>query len=333
MMSFLDRAALLKPAAATKTPHLAYAALACVCFFWGTTYLGIRIALESLPPFYLIAIRYTVSGAILLAGSAICGARLPRGREWLETAVCGIICIGVGNGFLARAELTVPTGFAAIVYTTCPFWMTGLDALLPGGRMPRLATVAGLGLGAAGVLLILAPDSMSRGIGPARLGGFLLLQVSVAGWTTGALLQKRVKTTVSPLVAGAVQQLVAGLAMFVPAAVWEKAPSSISNRAELAVAYLVVFGSFIGFTAFIYSMSHLAAPLVSIYTFVNPLVAVFLGCVFYGETFRGHDLAAMGVIFVGVFLVKRSESATTSVPGQTFRYRTLSKFGTPWRHS
>ena len=299
----------MKPTTALPQARLAYAALAAVCFFWGTTYLGIRIALESLPPFYLIAIRYTISGAVLLLGSALSGARLPQGREWLRTAACGIICIGVGNGFLARAELSVSTGFAAIVYTTCPFWMAGIDALLPGGRMPRAATVAALGVGAAGVLLILAPDSVSHGIASAQLSGFLLLQLSVAGWTTGALLQKRVRTTVSPLVSGAVQQLAAGLAMFVPAAVWEKAPSHISARGEFALAYLIVFGSFVGFTAFIYSMSHLPAPLVSIYTFVNPVVAVFLGCALYGETFRGRNAIAMVVIFAGVYLVRRSESA------------------------
>ena len=296
---------------AAKSPSLdrAYAALACVCFFWGTTYLGIRIALEALPPFYLIAIRYTVSGGVLLLAAALCGARLPRGRECVQTALCGIVCIGVGNGFLALAELTVPTGFAAMIYTTCPFWMTGLDAVLPGGRRPRLATVGALALGALGVLFMLAPDVARLGIGSSRMAGFFLLQLSVVGWSAGALLQTRVKSTVSPLVAGAVQQLAAGLAMFVPAAAFERAPHAIPARAELAVAYLIVFGSFIGFSAFIYSMSRLPAALVSVYTYVNPVVAVLLGCLFYGESFHGHDVAAMAIIFAGVFLVKRSEAA------------------------
>jgi len=111
----------------------AYAALACVCFFWGTTYLGIRISVEVLPPFYFVAIRYTVSGAILLAAAALSGATLPRGRELLQTAACGIIAIGVGNGLLASAETWVPSGLTALIYTTCPFWMTGLGRPPSGG--------------------------------------------------------------------------------------------------------------------------------------------------------------------------------------------------------
>jgi drug/metabolite transporter (DMT)-like permease len=286
----------------------AYTALACVCFFWGTTYLGIRISLEALPPFYLIAIRYTISGATLLLAAALCGARLPRGRELLQTAACGVVCIGVGNGFLALAELRVPSGLAALIYTTCPFWMAGIDALLPGGKTPRAASVGGLVVGSIGVLYLVLPAALREGLRGGSVVGFLILQLSVVGWSTGALLQKRVKTQSSPLILGAVQQLAAGLAVFVPAVVFEKAPSAIALRPGLAVAYLIVFGSFIGFSSFIYAMTRLPVALVSSYTFVNPVVAVFLGWLFYREPFGAREFAAMLVIFAGVALVKRSES-------------------------
>jgi len=289
----------------------AYAALACVCLLWGTTYLGIRISLEALPPFYLIAIRYTISGGTLLLAAALCGASLPRRRELLRTAACGVVCIGVGNGFLAVAELRVPTGLAALIYTTCPFWMAAVDALLPGGKAPRAASVWGLMVGSAGVLFLVLPGAVREGLGGGGVVGFLILQVSVAGWATGALLQKRVKTRASPLIVGAVQQLAAGLAMFVPAAIFEKAPSTLPLRPGLALAYLVVFGSLIGFSSFIYAMTRLPVALVSIYTFVNPVVAVFLGWLFFREPFGRREFAAMLVIFAGVALVKRSESRST----------------------
>jgi drug/metabolite transporter (DMT)-like permease len=114
-----------------------YLALAAVCILWGTTYLGIRIAIETLPPLYLIAIRYTISGGILLLGARIARVRLPSGRELAATSVCGVVAIGIGNGFLAIAETWVPSGLAALFYTTCPFWMVGIDALLPHGKDQR----------------------------------------------------------------------------------------------------------------------------------------------------------------------------------------------------
>jgi drug/metabolite transporter (DMT)-like permease len=290
----------------------ACAALACVCFFWGTTYLGIRIAVEALPPFYMIAIRYAISGGILLIAAALSGATLPRGRELLQTAACGIIAIGIGNGALASAETWVPSGLTALIYTTCPFWMAGIDALLPGGRAPRAATVWGLMVGVSGVLLLVAPVAIREGFGGRSLAGFLVIQLSVAGWATGALLQKRVKTKASAVVAGAVQQLAAGLAMFVPGAIFEKMPAAIPMRNTLAVAYLIVFGSFLGYSCFVYAMSRLPAALVSIYTFVNPVVAVGLGWLFFREPFGWRELAAMLVIFAGVLLVQRSEAASAS---------------------
>jgi drug/metabolite transporter (DMT)-like permease len=298
-------------ASSVPSPHsraYAYAALASVCLLWGTTYLAIRISLDALPPFYLIAIRYTISGGALLLAAALFGVPVPRGRELLQTAACGVVCIGIGNGFLALAELRVPSGLAALIYTTCPFWMAGIDALLPGGKAPRAASVWGLVVGSAGVLFLVLPGVVREGIGGSSLAGFLILQVSVVGWTTGALLQKRVKARSSPLVLGAVQQLAAGLAMFVPAAIFERAPSAIALRPGLAVVYLIVFGSCVGFSSFIYAMTRLPVALVSIYTFVNPIVAVFLGWLFYREPFGRREFVAMVVIFAGVALVKRSES-------------------------
>ena len=289
-----------------------------MCFFWGTTYLGIRIALESLPPLHLIAIRYVISGTILLCGAALAGVKMPKGRELLYTAICGIICIGIGNGMLAISELWIPSGLAALFFTTAPFWMVGIDAVLPGGRKPFASTVFGLLVGLCGVLFLVLPAAFREGLKGRLFAGFLMLQLSGIGWVLGSLLQKRVKTHSKPFVSGAVQQLAAGLAMFLPAAVFEKMPhAALSLRSELAMAYLVVFGSIVGFSSFVYSMAHLPVAVVSIYTFVNPLVAVFLGWLFFREPFGYLEATAMLVIFGGIALVRWSEAnrrSTVIVP-------------------
>lgn len=280
-----------------------------MCIFWGTTYLGIRVGLEGLPPLFLIAIRYVISGSILLIAAALSGIKIPTNRELWLTAGCGIICIGIGNGFLAMAETYIPSGLAALFYTTAPFWMVGLDALLPAGRKPLAATVIGLAVGLGGVVYLIYPAAAGEGFHGKTIMGFILLQISAVGWVLGALLQKRVHSKSAPFVSGAVQQLAAGLAMFIPAIWLEHLPSHIGMRPVLAIAYLVMFGSIVGYSAFIYAMANLPVAIVSIYTFVNPVVAVFLGWLFFREPFGVRGAIAMLIIFVGIGLVRRSETA------------------------
>ena len=213
------------------------------------------------------------------------GITLPRGRELLLTATCGAICIGVGNGFLAIAEEYVPSGLAALFYTTAPFWMVGIDALLPGGKRPRFPTVGGLLMGLLGVAFLVLPAALHEGFGGKVISGFLLLQISGVGWVLGSLLQKRVATRANSFVIGAVQQFAAGIATFVPAIIFEKMPHAVNLRSGLAVAYLVIFGSLIGFSSFVYAVANLPVAIVSIYYFVNPIVAVWLGFLFFREPF------------------------------------------------
>jgi len=294
--------------------RLAYLSLAAVCFFWGTTYLGIRIGLEGLAPFYLIAIRYVLSGGVLIAGAALAGMRLPRGRELVLTSLCGLACITVANSALVFTELYIPTGLTALFYTTAPFWMVGVNALLPRGAKPMALTVGGLLVGVSGVVFLVYPAAVQEGFRGRTLQGFLLMQLSVVAWVTGALLQKRVLTQVAPLVTGAVQQFAGGLATFALAAFFEKAPRHLAMRPAIALIYLITIGSIVGYSAFIYAMHHLPVALVSIYMFVNPIVAVFLGYLFFREPFSYRAATAMLVIFVGIVIVRWSE-ARGALPG------------------
>ena len=233
---------------------------------------------------------------------------IPKGGELWLTALCGIICIGIGNGFLAIAETYIPSGLAALFYTTAPFWMVGLDAMLPHGRKPLAATILGLVVGLSGVIYLIYPAAIGEGFHGKTLIGFAMLQISAAGWVFGSLLQKRVHSNAMPFVSGAVQQLAAGLAMFLPASLLEHLPKHLAMRPIYAVVYLVIFGSILGYSSFIYSMARLPVAIVSIYTFVNPIVAVFLGWLIFREPFGVRGLIAMVIIFAGIALVRRSES-------------------------
>jgi drug/metabolite transporter (DMT)-like permease len=288
---------------------MAYLALAAVCFFWGTTYLGIRVALETLPPAYMLGIRYVLSGGILLLAAKLAGIAIPRGRELWLTALCGVIGIGTGNGFLALAELRIPSGTAALFYTTAPFWMVGIDAFLPHGKKPLLATVGGLFVGVFGVAYMIYPAAIHEGMSGNTWPGFLLIQLSAAGWTFGSLLQKRVHSHAPPFVSGAVQQFAAGIAFIVSGASFEKMPAVVGTRATLAVAYLVVFGSIVGYSAFIYVVKNLPVAIASTYYFVNPLVAVSLGWLFFREPFGMRSAIAMLIVFAGIGIVRWSERA------------------------
>lgn len=285
-------------------PHFkAYAALAAVCFFWGTTYLAIRMALESFPPMLLVCVRYVVSGGLMLAAARAAGAHIPRGRELVRAAACGLFILGVGNGCLVSAQVLIPSGMAGLILTISPFWMVGVEALLPGGERLHGPTIFGMAIGLAGAALLFAPDA--AGIDVNLLSGFLLLQLGMAGWSFGSIYQRRQPNLAHPVIVGAVQQLAAGVA-FVPLALLAREhPVVWSARGVGALAYLVVFGSIVGYSAYAYALDRLPVAIVSIYPYINAVVAVALGWLFYREPFGGKEAAAMAVIFTGVALVKR----------------------------
>lgn len=287
-----------------KHPHFrAYVALAAVCIFWGTTYLGIRMALESFPPFLLVSMRYLLSGGIMLAGAVLLRLRLPSGKELLQTAGNGVILLGIGNGCLAFAEQWIPSGLAALFITTGPFWMVSMEALVPGGESLHAPTIAGMVIGFSGVAILVSPSAM--GGGGALLAGFLVLQLGCAGWSLGSIAQRRTTTTAHPIVSGAVQQFAVGLVFLVPALLVKGHTVHWTARGMSAVAYLVVFGSIVGYSAYVYALNSLPVAIVSVYNYMNPVVAVFLGWLFYREPFGTREAIALTVIFLGVAMVKR----------------------------
>jgi drug/metabolite transporter (DMT)-like permease len=287
-------------------PHFrAYLALAAVCFFWGTTYLGIRMALESFPPLLLICARFMVSGSLMLAAIALRGGELPRGRQLRAACLSGLLVLGIGNGCLVFAELWVPSGLACLIITISPFWMVGAEALLPGGEPLHLPSILGMLVGLGGAALLLAPDMHTHTFHAGLLNGFLVLQLGMAGWAFGSIYQRRQVTGAHPIVIGAVQQLAAGLSFLPLALLFHEHPVHWSLRGVGAILYLVMFGSIVGYSAYIFALDRLPVAIASIYPYVNSVVAVTLGWLFYREPFGTREAAAMAIIFAGVALVKR----------------------------
>ncbi len=287
----------------------AYAALAALCFFWGTTYLGIRVALESFEPSTIVCLRNLFSGTVTLVVGRLMGASAPRGKELGITALLGILIIGVGNGTLSYAEKFVPSGLAALFIATSPFWFAGAEAIIPGGEKIGRSAIAAMLIGCLGVMLLVTPSGAGNQslTGRALIAGFLLLQVSQASWSFFSIMNRRRVQKAHPLVSGGVQQLASGVLFAIPAFMDDR--SRWSWNGIFAILYLAVFGGIIGYGCYTLVMTRLPVAVASIYTYINPVVAVALGWLFYREPFGWKEAAGMAIIFLGVALVRRASVA------------------------
>jgi len=187
----------------------AYFALACVCFFWGTTYLGIRMALEAFPPAMLVVTRFILSGAVLTAVAAARGSVLPRGKELRNIALLGFLILGIGNGSLSWAELLIPSGMASLFITLSPFWMVGIEAMMPNGAKLHLPSILGMCIGFAGTALLVTPDLRVPQFSGPLFAGFLICQLGAATWCLGSILQKHQHFQTHPVVTGGLQRIAA----------------------------------------------------------------------------------------------------------------------------
>lgn len=300
-----------------------------MCFFWGTTYLAIRMAIETFPPVLLVGVRFTLSGAVLLLAARLLRIPWPSHREMLYSAAFGVLALGGGNGCLTYAELWIPSGLAALLVTTSPFWMVGIEAFVPGGERLHRATAAGMLIGLAGTALLVGPDAWREGLSGAVVRGFLLLQAGCITWSLGSIAQRRHTRQVNAIVSGGIQQLAAGIAFLAPALLLNLRPTAWTVRGGGAVLYLVLFGSIIGYTSYVYALGRLPVAIVATYTYVNPVVAAGLGWLFYREPFGLREVFGMLVIFAGLAVVKRFGSA----PPADAPLRPATPSPEPWRPS
>jgi drug/metabolite transporter (DMT)-like permease len=289
----------------------AYLAWLSVCLIWGTTYLAIRVALETIPPALVGALRYLAAGGALALILRLKGVRLPGPAHWNGLALLGFLMIALGNGGVIWAEQWVPSGIAAVVVAASPFWMTGLEAALGGERLTSRRT-GGLALGFAGILLLVWPDLTAGGAVGRQFGvGVIALQVACIGWALGSSYSRRHAREENALGASALQMIFGGLFMLAAALVrGEFAELSFTPRTLAAELYLIVFGSLVGYSAYVYALKHLPVSTVSLYAYVNPVIAVALGTLLLGEPFGWRVVLAAAVVFAGIAVVRFASRAT-----------------------
>lgn len=276
-----------------------------MCLVWGTTYLAIRIALETIPPAAIGGIRYTIAGGLLAALLHWRGERLPGRAYWGGLALLGFLMIVVGNGFVIWAEQWVPSGFTALILASAPFWMTMVEALSGGDRLTWRAMV-GLCVGFAGILLLVWPDlpwNTHGSIGFA--GGVIATQVACVGWALGSSYSRRLARNENALGSSALQMFFGGLMMLALATVrgeWQII--TFNGRSTAAELYLVVMGSLVGYSSYVYALKYLPVATVSLYAYINPVIAVLLGAVMLGEPFNPRVVAAAAMVLGGIAVVK-----------------------------
>ena len=295
---------------------------ALVYLFWGSTYLGIDIAVERIPPALMCGTRFTIAGVFMLA---YCGLRgkniLYPSRQLWQMAAVGVLLLMGGNLTLAYAETRVASGLAALIIAVTPLWFLVLDSLLLGDHHIAPRGKAGLGLGVVGLVVLLWPDLMATGsFGRSQLWASLSLIFSSFSWALGSVLAKKWKSPeVDPFSATAWQMIAAGVANLLFAVVLRD-PSRVNwtPRGLAAIAYLVVCGSWIGYTAYIWLLGHVPTSKVSTYAYVNPVVAVFLGWLILREPITPYILAGSAVVVASVALVTSAEvkprSSTEQIP-------------------
>ena len=288
----------------------AWFAWGAVCLIWGTTYLAIKLALTSIPPFLLGGLRYTAAGVALAAFLRIRGDRWPERGSWPGFALLGLLMFGIGNGGVVWAELWVASGLAAVVIATSPFWMVGVEALSPGGERLTGRHVIGLLLGFSGILLLVGP-SLWGGSGQRwqTLAGVLALQLACAGWAVGSSYGKRHAPKVTPAMSAAAQMLCGGVVMLTAGSLLgEWRALSFTRVSTGALIYLTVLGSLAAFVAYIYALTHLPVSIVSLYAYINPVIAVALGTLLLGEPCGMHMVLAVAIILAGLAIVSSARS-------------------------
>ena len=270
--------------------------LLAVYLIWGSTYLGIRIALESWPPFLMSALRFLVAGAALYAFLRWRGVAAPTPRQWRNTVVTGTLLLAAGNGLVCYAEQTVSSSLAAVAIAGMPLFAALFAGLY--GRWPRARDWLGIGVGFSGVILLNLGGEMR-----ASPAGAIALVAAPLCWAFGSVWSRH-QDMPDPLMSTAAQMLTGGAVLvLVTLALGESWPAAPTLRATAALAYLTVFGSLVAFTAYIYLLQHVRPALATSYAYVNPPIAVALGVWLAGERFSAPELAAMVVILAGVAII------------------------------
>lgn len=303
------------------------AAFAAIYVIWGSTYLAIRFAIETMPPFTMAGVRFLVAGGLLYAWARGRGAAKPRRMHWRGTAVVGSLLLLGGNGAVVWAEQWVASGLVALLVAVVPLWMVLIDWMWGGARRPKAWLIGGLLWGFVGVALLVGSDEMGGGTDQTLLGALVVLAGSLS-WAGGSIYARRAVLPPSPRLATAMEMLVGGGLLFILgglAGEWGTISfAAISLKSILALAYLIVFGAIVAFSAYIWLLLASTPARVATYAYVNPVVALFLGWALASEPLDSQALLAGGIILSAVWAITvhgggggspARRGAATSEPG------------------
>ncbi len=289
-----------------RASSLLLASFAAVYILWGSTFFAIRIGVESIPPLVLAGLRHLSVGLVFYPVFRRVSGEKPTLRQWRTTIVTGVLLLLCGNGTVSWAEKTIPSGIAALLVATVTLWMVLVDWFRPGGVRPAPRVLAGLVLGFAGMALLVGPTHLGGAERVNPLGAFALVLASLA-WAIGSIYSKHHPIPNSALLGVAMQMIAGGTALLVVAGIGgeyrELHLAQVTLHSWLALGYLAVFGSALGFSAYVYILKHGTAARVATYAFVNPVVALFLGWLLGSEALTLRTILASTVILTAVILV------------------------------
>jgi len=278
-----------------------------VCVFWGSTYLAIKVGVTELPPFLFAGLRFLAGGIVLLGIARALGHAFPRrATDWRTLAIVGLMLLAGGNAFVVWSEQYISSGVASIFVVTVAMWTALFDALIPGGSSElNWRIIAGLLLGFLGTLLLVGASPAE--IMAADKRGPIALTIASASWSLGTVYAKRHPTETSPYMSAAIQMIVGGSAVAIVGTILGEWPRwHLSGRGVVAFAYLVIFGSVLGYSAYAYALRYASATIVGTYAYVNPVIAVLLGWLLLHEVVTGRTFIAMAMILGAVIWIQFS---------------------------
>lgn len=281
-------------------------AFAAIYLIWGSTYLGIGLAVKTLPPHIMAAIRFLISGTVLFVFMRWRGAPAPKLIHWRSALIIGILLLGLGNGSVSWAETMVPTGLAALLIAIVPLWMVLMEWLRPNGIKPHPSVFAGIGLGLVGMVLLIGPSALGLDR-PLNFVGVAILMSASFCWALGSIYSRHAHLPESPLLLTGMEMLMGGVfltGMSVVLGEWQNFQfSQVTTVSWLALAYLILIGAFLGFSAYVFLLQVSTPAKVSTYAYVNPVVAVLLGWAVNGEQITTITLIASAIIIAGVAII------------------------------
>ena len=291
-----------------------WVALLALYIVWGSTYLAIRFAVETIPPFMHASLRFLISGAILYIWRRMAGDEAPTLSNWKATAIVGAALLLGGNGLVAWAEQTVPSGIAALMISTSPFWLVLFEAARSGGVKPTWQSIVGLILGFGGVFLLIGPAEILGTSGRFDTFGIILLLLAPISWSMGSIYARGADMPKSTLLGTGMEMLTGAVALFLVSLVKGELSGfsfgQVSSQSWLGLLYLITFGSLVGFVAYGWLLHNAPVSLLSTYAYVNPVVAVFLGWLFANEKLTPQMGVASTIIIASVILINSARQVS-----------------------